>query len=78
MKWLEWLEKQEAPIKASVVARIMGITPAQVYKLAKAGKIPGAMRLSRKALRFCPAAFLPWIRSQINGHGNLADVKKAY
>lgn len=65
MKWLEWLEKQENPIKASVVAKILGVTPAHVYKLAKAGKIPGSIRVSRKALRFYPAILLPWIKGRI-------------
>jgi hypothetical protein len=69
MKWLEWLEKQEGPIKACFVAKMLGITPAQVYKLAKAGQIPGVMRLSAKAIRFCPVILLPWLKGKIHGHG---------
>ncbi len=69
MKWIEWLQQQESPIKADSVAKILGITPAHVYKLAKAGLIPGTMRLSAKAIRFCPMTLLPWVKEKVEGHG---------
>jgi predicted DNA-binding transcriptional regulator AlpA len=64
-KWIEWLEKQESPIKADRIAKILGVTPAEVYKLAAEGKIPGAIRVSGKAIRFCPDMFVEWLKSTI-------------
>jgi predicted DNA-binding transcriptional regulator AlpA len=64
-KWIEWLEKQESPIKADRIAKILGVTPAEVYKLAAEGKIPGAIRVSGKAIRFCPDIFAEWLKTTI-------------
>jgi len=36
-----------------------------VYKLAKTGQIPGAIRLSPRAIRFCPVTLLPWLKEKI-------------
>jgi predicted DNA-binding transcriptional regulator AlpA len=52
-------------------SKMLGVTPAHVYKLAKAGQIPGVMRLSAKAIRFCPVILLPWFKAKIDGHGYL-------
>lgn len=75
-KWIEWLEKQDGPIKADQIAKILGVTPAQVYKLAAEGKIPGAIRVSDKAIRFCPDIFAEWLRSMISAGGSSRNAPK--
>jgi excisionase family DNA binding protein len=69
-KWIEWLEKQESPIRASQIAKMLGVTTSEVYKLAAHGKIPGAMRVSKRAVRFCPDKVVEWLKEQIYGNGN--------
>jgi predicted DNA-binding transcriptional regulator AlpA len=75
-KWIEWLEKQDGPIKADQIAKILGVTPAQVYKLAAEGKIPGTIRVSDGAIRFCPDIFADWLRSMISAGGSSRNAPK--
>jgi predicted DNA-binding transcriptional regulator AlpA len=69
-KWIEWLEKQDSPIKANQIAKILGVTTSEVYKLAACGKIPGAIRVSNRAIRFCPDKFVEWLKETVYGNGN--------
>jgi predicted DNA-binding transcriptional regulator AlpA len=69
-KWIEWLEKQESPIKANQIAKMLGVTTSEVYKLAACGKIPGVIRVSNRAIRFCPDKLTEWLKEQIYGNGN--------
>jgi predicted DNA-binding transcriptional regulator AlpA len=69
-KWIEWLEKQDSPIKANQIAKILGVTTSEVYKLAACGKIPGAIRVSNRAIRFCPDKLVEWLKETVYGNGN--------
>jgi predicted DNA-binding transcriptional regulator AlpA len=69
-KWIEWLEKQDSPIKAHQIAKILGVTTSEVYKLAACGKIPGAIRVSNRAIRFCPDKFVEWLKETVYRNGN--------
>lgn len=69
-KWIEWLEKQDSPIKADQLAKILGVTAAEIYKLAAAGKIPGTIRVSHGAIRFCPDILADWLRSLLSSNGS--------
>lgn len=63
MKLVEMLEKRHEALKVAEVAKIMGVTPQHIYKMASAGEIP-CFRV-RGAIRFWPSELAEWIKSQL-------------
>jgi excisionase family DNA binding protein len=63
MKLIEMLEKRTEALKVAEVAKIMGVTPQHIYKMAAAGEIP-CFRV-RGAVRFWPSELAEWIRAQL-------------
>ena len=63
MKLVDMLENRKEALKVSEVARILGVTPQHIYKMAKAGLIPHFH--VRGAVRFCPAELAEWIKQEI-------------
>jgi len=58
------LENRKEALKVSEVARILGVTPQHIYKMAKAGLIPHFH--VRGAVRFCPAELAEWIKKELD------------
>ena len=78
MKLIEMLEKRNEALKVSEVARILGVTPQHIYKMASAGLIPCFH--VKGAIRFWPSELAEWIRAELesaerernaNGKGNV-------
>jgi excisionase family DNA binding protein len=78
MKLIEMLEKRNEALKVSEVARILGVTPQHIYKMAAAGLIPCFH--VKGAIRFWPSELAEWIRVELeraererssNGKGNV-------
>ncbi len=78
MKLVEMLEKRNEALKVSQVARILGVTPQHIYKMAAAGLIPCFH--VKGAIRFWPSELAQWIRKELeraeqernaNGKGNV-------
>ena len=78
MKLIEMLEKRNEALKVSEVARILGVTPQHIYKMAAAGLIPCFH--VKGAIRFWPSELAEWIRGELeraerernlNGKGNV-------
>ena len=78
MKLIEMLEKRNEALKVSEVARILGVTPQHIYKMAAAGLIPCFH--VKGAIRFWPSELAEWIRveleraereRQLTGKGNV-------
>src|SRR5438477_10612678 len=74
MKLIEMLEKRNEALKVSEVARILGVTPQHIYKMASAGLIPCFH--VKGAIRFWPSELAEWIRKELeraekkrNAHG---------
>ena len=63
MKLVEILENRNEVLKVPEVAKILGISKQQVYKIAAAGTIPH-FRV-QCAIRFCPAELAEWIKREI-------------
>lgn len=63
MKLVEMLENRKEVLKVPEVAKILGTSKQQVYKIAAAGTIPH-FRV-QCAIRFCPAELAEWIRKEI-------------
>lgn len=63
MKLIEMLEKRNEALKVSEVARILGVTPQHIYKMASAGLIPCFH--VKGAIRFWPAELAEWIRKEL-------------
>ena len=77
MKLIEMLENRKEALKVSEVAKILGVSKQQVYKMVADGQIPYFH--VRGAIRFCPAELAEWIKKEIqqstqgrnsNGNGN--------
>jgi len=62
MKWIEFLEARSEPLNAKEVARMLGISRQEVYKLA--GKEIPCARFNR-SIRFSPEAVLEYIKQHI-------------
>ena len=62
MKLIEMLENRKEVLKVPDVARILGISKQQVYKIAAAGTIPH-FRV-QCAIKFCPAELAEWIKKR--------------
>jgi excisionase family DNA binding protein len=63
MKLIEMLDKRTEALKVAEVAKIMGVTPQHIYKMAAAGEIP-CFRV-KGAVRFWPSELAEWIRAQL-------------
>jgi excisionase family DNA binding protein len=63
MKLIELLENRKEALKVSEVAKMLGVTPQHIYKMAKAGLIPCFH--VKGAVRFCPAEVAEWIKKEI-------------
>lgn len=64
MRLIEILENRKEALKVSEVAKILGVTPQHIYKMAKAGLIPCFH--VKGAVRFCPAEVAEWIKKEID------------
>ena len=64
MRLIEMLENRKEALKVSEVAKMLGVTPQHIYKMAKAGLIPCFH--VKGAVRFCPAEVAEWIKKEIN------------
>ena len=78
MKLIEMLEKRNEALKVAEVARILGVTPQHIYKMASAGLIPCFH--VKGAIRFWPSEVAEWIKAELeraerqrnsNGKGNV-------
>jgi excisionase family DNA binding protein len=63
MKLIEILENRKEALKVAEVAKMLGVTPQHIYKMAKAGLIPCFH--VKGAVRFCPSEVAAWIRKEI-------------
>jgi excisionase family DNA binding protein len=80
MKLIEMLENRKEALKVSEVAKMLGVSHQQIYKMAAAGTIPHFH--VQGAIRFCPADLAEWIRKDIeqsthpkNPNGNGSSLK---
>jgi excisionase family DNA binding protein len=80
MKLIEILENRKEALKVSEVAKMLGVTPQHIYKMAAAGLIPCFH--VRGAIRFCPSDLADWIKKEIaastharNPNGNEGGLK---
>ena len=64
MRLIEILETRKEALKVAEVAKMLGVTPQHIYKMAKAGLIPCFH--VRGAVRFCPADLAEWIKQEID------------
>ncbi len=64
MRLIEILETRKEALKVAEVARMLGVTPQHIYKMAKAGLIPCFH--VRGAVRFCPSDLAEWIKQEID------------
>ncbi len=62
MKWIEFLEARSEPLNAKEVAKILGISRQQVYKMA--GKEIACAHFNG-SVRFFPEAVLEYVRQHI-------------
>jgi len=69
MKLIEILENRKEALKVAEVAKMLGVTPQHIYKMAKEGLIPCFH--VKGAVRFCPSDVANWIRKEIeqSSHG---------
>lgn len=63
MKLIDMLENRKEALKVSEVAKMLGVTPQHIYKMAAAGLIPCFH--VKGAIRFCPADLADWIKKEI-------------
>ncbi len=63
MKLIEILENRKEALKVAEVAKMLGVTPQHIYKMAKEGLIPCFH--VKGAVRFCPSDVAAWIRKEI-------------
>ena len=63
MKLIQILENRKEALKVSEVAKMLGVTPQHIYKMAKLGLIPCFH--VKGAVRFCPADLAEWIKKEI-------------
>lgn len=80
MKLIEMLENRKEALKVSEVAKILGVSQQQVYKMVAAGTMPHFH--VQGAIRFCPAEIAAWIKKEIdrstqprNPNGNGSGLK---
>jgi excisionase family DNA binding protein len=63
MKLIEILENRKEALKVSEVAKMLGVSPQQIYKMVAAGTIPHFH--VQGSIRFCPADLAEWIKKDI-------------
>jgi len=63
MKLIEMLENRKEALRVSEVAKMLGVSHQQVYKMVADGQIPHFH--VRRAIRFCPAEIAEWIKKEI-------------
>jgi excisionase family DNA binding protein len=63
MRLIEILENRKEALKVSEVAKILGVTPQHIYKMAKAALIPCFH--VKGAIRFCPTELAEWIKKEL-------------
>ncbi len=72
MKWMETLKKHAdngALMSVKEVAQVFSVTPQHIYTMMKAGRIPGASRISNHSIRFCPETLLEWSKKKVVSGG---------
>jgi excisionase family DNA binding protein len=62
MRLIELLEKRTGAMKVGEVAKVLGVSPQQIYKMAASGNIP-SLRISG-AIRFDPGEVADWLRKK--------------
>ena len=63
MKLIEILQNRKEALKVAEVAKMLGVSTQQIYKMAAAGTIPHFH--VQGSIRFCPADLAEWIRNEI-------------
>jgi len=72
MKLIEILENRKEALKVSEVAKMLGVSQQQIYKMAAAGTIPHFH--VQGSIRFCPADLAEWIKKEIEqSSGNYSN-----
>jgi excisionase family DNA binding protein len=62
MRLIELLEKRTGAMKVGEVAKVLGVSPQQIYKMAASGSIP-SLRISG-AIRFDPGEVADWLKKE--------------
>jgi excisionase family DNA binding protein len=62
MRLIELLEKRTGAMKVGEVAKVLGVSPQQIYKMAASGSIP-SLRISG-AIRFDPGEIADWLKKK--------------
>lgn len=62
MKLVETLRSKSGALKVSDIAKLLGVTPQQIYKMAASGRIP-AFRISG-SVRFDPDEVATWLQGK--------------
>lgn len=62
MKLVETLRSKSGALKVSEVAKLLGVTPQHIYKMAASGRIP-AFRISG-SVRFDPDEVATWLQGK--------------
>lgn len=62
MRLLETLKNRNGALKVGEVAKLLGVTPQQIYKMAASGRIP-SFRISG-SVRFDPDDVADWLRAK--------------
>jgi predicted DNA-binding transcriptional regulator AlpA len=68
MRWMEVLRKRAEAgelLRVREVAQMFGVSPQHIYSMMRAGKIPGASRISSHSIRFCPGILLEWSKKKV-------------
>jgi excisionase family DNA binding protein len=74
MRLIELLEKRTGAMKVSEVAKVLGVSPQQIYKMAASGTIP-SFRISG-AIRFDPGEVADWLKKKRPGVNPLPSAHK--
>jgi excisionase family DNA binding protein len=64
MKTIEALEQMHQALTVKELAKILGDSPAHIYRRIHNGEIEGVFRDGRH-IKICPAAFVEWLKKQI-------------
>jgi excisionase family DNA binding protein len=62
MRLIEVLEKRTEAMTVGEVAKVLGVSPQQIYKMAASGSIP-SLRISG-AIRFDPGEVADWLKKK--------------
>jgi excisionase family DNA binding protein len=61
--------QQNVLLKVDEAAQLLRLSPGTVYHMASQGRIPGAVRLSNRCLRFLRHELLRWVSEQADRAG---------